>query len=114
MSGHGKRRLILEEERKGLREHHRNTIPTPSYQDLIEWFTKQYDGYVIGHSTVGRCLSIEFDYLDTPVMPRIVKFEQDENLDWTHLEEVLRKFMQRWLEAKGRPNSLGYKSQYTY
>ena len=102
---HRKRRLILEEERKAVRDHRRNNTPTPSYKDLIQWFSQQYDGYVLGKSTVGECLSIKYDYLDTPIRQHVFKCEEDGKEKWPELEEALRRWTQRHLDAKRKPNA---------
>lgn len=60
-----KRRKISNKQRKVLQDSRQNNNPTPSYKELIQWFSQKYDGHVIGTSTVGECLNIKFDYLDT-------------------------------------------------
>lgn len=97
-----KRRKISNEQRKALRDYQQNSNPTPSYKELILWFSLKYDGHVIGISTVGECLSIKFDHLGTKNNKYNIKRHRDEGEKWPDLEDALWEWTQRYLAAQSR------------
>ena len=99
-----KRRNISDEQRKALRDYRRHTTPAPSYRDMITWFSQRYDGRVLGYSTLGHCLCIEFDYLDT-TNEHDIKPEGGGEEKWPELEEALLEWTRRHVAAMGEISS---------